>query len=307
LIKFMNVTVKQLRGFVAIADTGSFAEACQQLHLSQPALSVSIRKLEQETGGLLFSSSTRSVVLSPEGQQFLPVARRLLDDWTQGFDDLQQLFALRRGNLTIAAMPSYATNCLPSILTEYSRRFTNIRITVQDVVMEEVISNVSSGRVELGVTFKPDSLDGVDFEPLFSDRFIAILPPRHRLLSRSHLQFKDLLGDTLVALNRGSSTRYWTEQIIAQVGIKPARIFDACQLTTVGSMVAAGVGVAVVPALCAQQMQSLGAVCRSFQGPGIEREVGLFTRRRQPLSTAAQQMIKLFRNNYQADAQMKGL
>jgi LysR family carnitine catabolism transcriptional activator len=106
----MNTTVKQLRGFVAIADTGSFAEACEQLHLSQPALSVSIRKLEEETGGLLFARSTRSVALTPEGHQFLPVAKRLLEDWTQGFEDLQQLFTLQRGKLTIAAMPSYASN-----------------------------------------------------------------------------------------------------------------------------------------------------------------------------------------------------
>lgn len=292
----MNATVKQLRGFIAIADTGSFAEACEQLHLSQPALSVSIRKLEEATGGLLFARSTRSVALTPEGHQFLPVAKRLLEDWTQGFEDLQQLFTLQRGKLTIAAMPSYASNCLPSILAEYSRRFTNIRVTVQDVVMEEVISAVGSGRVELGITFKPDSLDGVDFEPLFTDRFVAILPPQHQLLDRATITFKDLLGDTLVALNRGSSTRDWTEQAIAEAGVQPARIFDAFQLTTVGSMVAAGVGVAVVPALCTRQMQSLGAVCRPLRGPDIEREVGLFTRRRQPLSTAAQQMMALFRS-----------
>ena len=221
------------------------------------------------------------------------MAKRLLEDWTQGFEDLQQLFTLQRGKLTIAAMPSYASNCLPSILAEYSRRFANIRVTVQDVIMEEVISAVRYGRVELGITFKPDSLDGVDFEPLFKDRFIAILPAVHPLLSRTNLTFKDLLSDTLVALNRGSSSRDWTEQAIAKARVEPARIFDAFQLTTVGSMVAAGVGVAVVPALCAEQMQSLGAVCRPLQGPGIEREVGLFTRRRHPVSTAAQQMIGL--------------
>ena len=275
----MNTTVKQLRGFVAIAETGSFAEACEQLHLSQPALSVSIRKLEEETGGLLFARSTRSVALTPEGHQFLPVAKRLLEDWTQGFEDLQQLFTLQRGKLTIAAMPSYASNCLPSILAEYSRRFANIRVTVQDVIMEEVISAVRSGRVELGITFKPDSLDGVDFEPLFKDRFIAILPTVHPLLNRTNLTFKDLLSDTLVALNRGSSTRDWTEQAIAKARVEPARIFDEFQLTT----------------LCAEQMQSLGAVCRPLRGPGIEREVGLFTRRRHPLSTAAQQMVGLLR------------
>jgi LysR family transcriptional regulator, carnitine catabolism transcriptional activator len=76
----MTITLKQLRGFVAVAETGSFAEACERLHLSQPALSVAIRNLERATGGPLFARSTRSVTLTPEGQQFLPVAKRLLAD-----------------------------------------------------------------------------------------------------------------------------------------------------------------------------------------------------------------------------------
>ena len=289
----MNVTVKQLRGFVAIAHTGSFAEACEQLHLSQPALSVSIRKLEEATGGLLFSRSTRSVVLTPEGRQFLPVAKRLLGDWSEGLEDLRQLFTLQRGKISVAAMPSYASNCLPSVLAEYGQHFPNIAVTILDVVMEEVIESVQSGRAELGITFRPDVLDGVDFQPLFSDRFIALLPPDHRLIEKPQLRLKDLLGGTLVVLNRGSSTRQWTDELIVKARLQPPQIFEAHQLTTVGAMVSAGLGVALVPALCAGQMCSLGAVCRPISGPGIEREVGVFTRRRHALSSAAQALLKL--------------
>ena len=289
----MNVTVKQLRGFVAIAHTGSFAEACEQLHLSQPALSVSIRKLEEATGGLLFSRSTRSVVLTPEGRQFLPVAKRLLGDWSEGLEDLRQLFTLQRGKISVAAMPSYASNCLPSVLAEYGQHFPNIAVTILDVVMEEVIESVQSGRAELGISFRPDVLDGVDFQPLFSDRFIALLPPDHRLIEKPQLRLKDLLGGTLVALNRGSSTRQWTDELIVKARLQPPQIFEAHQLTTVGAMVSAGLGVALVPALCAGQMCSLGAVCRPISGPGIEREVGVFTRRRHALSSAVQALMKL--------------
>ena len=289
----MNVTVKQLRGFVAIAHTGSFAEACEQLHVSQPALSVSIRKLEEATGGLLFYRSTRSVVLTPEGREFLPVAKRLLGDWSEGLEDLRQLFTLQRGKISVAAMPSYASNCLPSVLAEYGQHFPNIAVTVLDVVMEEVIESVQSGRAELGITFRPDMLDGVDFQPLFSDRFIAVLPPQHRLIEKPQLRLKDLLSGTLVALNRGSSTRQWTDELIVKARLQPPQIFEAYQLTTVGAMVAAGLGVGLVPALCAGQMSGLGAVCRPISGPSIEREVGVFTRRRHALSSAAQALLKL--------------
>lgn len=291
----MNISIKQLRGFVAIAEAGSFAGACEQLHLSQPALSAAIRKMEESVGGQLFARTTRAVALTPEGAQFLPVARRLLHDWNEGFDDLRGLFALQIGKLSIAAMPSFASNCLPQMLAQFGRQYPKIHINVQDIVMEEVIIAVQSGRVELGITFEPDIDEGLDFVPLFNDQFIAILPPGHRLADQQTLAFADLVDYPLVALNRGSSTRRWTDAAIAQTGLEPPRIFEAFQLTTVGSMVAAGVGVALVPALCQAQMQNLGALCRPVLG-GIERPVGIFTRRRYPLSSAAQQMINLLVN-----------
>jgi LysR family carnitine catabolism transcriptional activator len=251
--------------------------------------------MEESVGGQLFARTTRAVALTPEGAQFLPVARRLLHDWNEGFDDLRGLFALQIGKLSIAAMPSFASNCLPQVLAQFGRQYPKIHINVQDIVMEEVIIAVQSGRVELGITFEPDIDEGLDFVPMFNDQFIAILPPGHRLADQQTLAFADLVDYPLVALNRGSSTRRWTDAAIAQTGLEPPRIFEAFQLTTVGSMVAAGVGVALVPALCQAQMQNLGALCRPVLG-GIERPVGIFTRRRYPLSSAAQQMINLLVN-----------
>jgi LysR family carnitine catabolism transcriptional activator len=112
----MNVSIKQLRGFIAIAETGSFAEASERLYISQPALSIAIGKLEDTVGGLLFNRSTRSVQLTPEGLEFLPIAQRLIADWSEAFDDLNRLFSLKRGKLTVAAMPSFAR-----LLTRFRR------------------------------------------------------------------------------------------------------------------------------------------------------------------------------------------
>ena len=102
----MNTSLRQLRAFVTLAGCKSFAEASELLHLSQPALSVSIKNMEQAVGGRLFSRSTRSMELSPEGREFLPTARRLLADWEQAFDDLSRTFSLQQGKVSVAVMPS---------------------------------------------------------------------------------------------------------------------------------------------------------------------------------------------------------
>ena len=289
----MNVSVKQLRAFVAVAETGSFAQACEQLNISQPALSMAVKNLEDEVGGSLFLRSTRSLSLSPEGSAFLPTAQRLLRDWSDAFTDLQRLYSLQQGKLTIAAMPSFASTRLPAVLSTYRQQFPNIDIAVRDIVMEELIEAVRAGRVELGVAFEPDDSEGLEFEALFTDRFVAVLPEAHPLLTRSRLRIKDLLGDTVITLNRGSSTRRWTEDAFARESLSPPAIFEAFQLTTVGAMVAAGLGVALVPALCEEQMHQLGARCKPISGRCIERRVGIIRRRRQQLSSAAVAMRAL--------------
>ena len=159
--------------------------------------------------------------------------------------------------------------------------------------MEQVIHAVQVGRADLGITFEPDVLESVVFQPLFEDRFVAVLPVAHPLTERKRLTLRQLLGYTLVVLNRGSSTRDWTDQAITREGIEPPQIFEASQLTTVGAMVAAGVGVAVVPSMCRDQMQRLGAECRSISGACIERRLGILTHRRHSLSSAAQHMVAL--------------
>ena len=289
----MNVSVKQLRAFVAVAETGSFAQACEQLNISQPALSMAVKNLEDEVGGSLFLRSTRSLSLSPEGSAFLPTAQRLLRDWSDALTDLQRLYSLQQGKLTIAAMPSFASTRLPAVLATYRQQFPNIDIAVRDIVMEELIEAVRAGRVELGVAFEPDDSEGLEFEALFTDRFVAVLPEAHPLLTRSRLRIKDLLGDTVITLNRGSSTRRWTEDAFARESLSPPAIFEAFQLTTVGAMVAAGLGVALVPALCEEQMHQLGARCKPISGRCIERRVGIIRRRRQQLSSAAVAMRAL--------------
>jgi LysR family carnitine catabolism transcriptional activator len=287
----MNVSIKQLQAFVAVAKSGSFAEACTLVHLSQPALSITIKNLEDAVGGKLLQRSTRSLALTPEGAEFYPVVQRLLADWDRSLEDVHNLFALRRGKLDIAVMPTFASSLLPAILADYHRQYADINVTVHDVIAESVVDMVRDGRVELGITFDPGDARDLDFQPLFRDKFVAVLPQNHPLLAKQRLKWRDLQNHPYISLQRPSSIRLLIDQILQEHNITLTPTFEAHQLASIGRMVSTGLGISVVPALSGGQMREMGAQCRPVTAPVITRNVGVITRKRHPLSVAAEAMM----------------
>lgn len=281
------MTLRQLQAFVAVAQALSFARASERLHMSQSALSLAISSLEESLGGRLLSRTTRQVRLTPEGAALLPQALQLLADWDNVRERLRQRFTLQRGQVTIAAMPSFAGNILPGILREYRERYPNIEVTVHDVIHEQVMEMVASGRVEIGFSFEPEAENELTFEPLFIDRFIAIVPPGSSLASAKSVSWAQLLNHSFITLQRPSSMRRLLEESLAASQTQLPVAFECHQLATVGQLVAAGLGVSVVPSLCEPQMSALGIRCLRITGPSIRKPVGLITRRHHELSAAA--------------------
>lgn len=284
------MTVKQLRAFLAVAQSLSFAQACERLHLSQPALSLAIKNLEESLGGQLLTRTTRSVRLTPEGETLLPIARRLLVDWDNTEELLRQHFTLQLGKVAVAAMPSFAGNRLPAALKAFRDAYPRVNVAVHDVINERVMEMVRERRVELGVAFEPEALDGLQFTPLYNDRFVAVVPASSELASRDALSWADLLGQPFIALQRPSAVRLLLEDSIAALHGKLPVAFESHQLATVGRMVAEGLGVSAVPSLCRGQMEELGARCLPLNEPQVERRVGLLHLAGHQLSSAAQAM-----------------
>ena len=284
------MTIKQLRAFLAVAQSLSFAQACERLHLSQPALSLAIKNLEESLGGQLLTRTTRSVRLTPEGETLLPIARRLLVDWDNTEELLRQHFTLQLGKVAVAAMPSFACNRLPAALKAFRDAYPRVNVAVHDVINERVMKMVRDRRVELGVAFEPATLDGLQFTPLYNDRFVAVVPASSELASRDALSWADLLGQPFIALQRPSAVRLLLEDSIAALHGKLPVAFESHQLATVGRMVAEGLGVSAVPSLCRGQMEELGARCLPLNEPQVERRVGLLHLAGHQLSSAAQAM-----------------
>ncbi|MCW8126522.1 LysR family transcriptional regulator [Microbulbifer halophilus] len=289
----MSATVKQLRAFVAVARTRSLAEAGAQLHISQPALSVAIRNLEEVAGGPLFNRESRQLSLTPEGVEFLERAEQLLRNWDQSLDAIQQRFRLQHGQLSLAAIPAFALNRLPALLAQFHRQHPDINLVLEDIVMERVIAAVQAGRAELGISFRPDDLGGLEFAPFDRDRFVAVMPPEHPLAGRGGLRWKDLAKAPFVAMNRGSAVRRWTDDAFARCGVNARLLCEANQLSTIGQMVKVGLGISAVPSLCETQMQDYGLVCLPLAGPVVAQEVGVLLRGRGALSAPAQAFLTL--------------
>lgn len=284
------MTLKQLQAFLALASTGSFAEAAATLYLSQPALSLIMKGFEDQLGGKLFERSTRHVALTAEGQAFLPVARQLLVQWQTAEEDLRLRFALKRGKVAIAAMPFFAATALPELLKRFKTHYPQLQVEIHDVIAEKVVELVASGAIELGITFEPPALNELCFTPLYQDRFIAILPP-DLPVAQSSISWQQLLQNDFITLQQPSGIRRTIEAALAASGIALQVAYDCQQLATVGQLVANKFGVAVVPALCARQMSLLGVQCLPLVEPCIEKTVGVLSRPPARLSGAAKALL----------------
>ncbi|WP_458127984.1 LysR substrate-binding domain-containing protein [Pseudomonas sp. Z2-11] len=290
------MTLKQIRAFLAVAQSLSFAVAGERLHLSQSALSLTIKALEEGLGGRLFSRNTRNVALTPEGESLLPLARRLVADWENAEDEMRQRFTLQRGRVTLAAMPSFAGNLLPPILKTFRARFPNVNVTVNDVINEQVLEMVRDRHVELGVAFEPMQSSSLAFTPLYLDRFVAVVPLDSPLAKLGEIRWQMLLEQPFITLQRPSTVRVMLEEHLHARGMKLPVEFESHQLATVGRMVASGLGVSAVPALCVGQMHELGARCIILSDPVIERAIGVLTKPGHELSAAAQAMFDTLRD-----------
>ncbi|WP_319534926.1 LysR family transcriptional regulator [uncultured Vibrio sp.] len=287
------MTIKQLRAFLAVAETLSFAQACEHCHLTQSALSLTIKTLETSMGGRLFSRTTRHVRLTPEGKALLPMAKRLLAEWENVEEELHQRFSMQKGKVTLAVMPTFAANILPSMLLNFHQSYPDINIRIHDVINEQVVTMVENNTVEIGIAFKPYNNERLNFTPLFVDHFIAIVPPDSDLSQLDNVSCKQLLDYSFVSLQRPSSFRAMIEQELEPRGISLNARVESQQISTIGKLVSCGVGVSIVPSLCRQQMEDMGAVCQPLCDPVIASSVGIVTKKEHELSAAAQSLFNV--------------
>nr|WP_290693229.1 LysR family transcriptional regulator [Halomonas sp. UBA3074] len=293
----MNPSIQQLRVFVAVAHSRSLAEASERVHLSQPAISIALRKLEENVGGALFARTSRQLALTPEGDAFLPVAVRLLNDWNEAFEDLNDQFSKQRGKVTVAALPTLAAGLFPRVITLFHEAYPRINLSLHDVLAEQINQMVREGRADLGLSVPPSDADDLTFEPVLEDSYVAVCPCGHPLLAQSAVAWRQLAAYPFIGINRLSSSRQDIDRIMQSVGERLDILCDARQIATVGRMVAAGLGISVLPSLSFRQIATDGIEHRPLVEPTIRRELGIILSRRHPPSAATSALRQLIREH----------
>ena len=284
----INLSTRQLRAFVALADTRSFTRAAAACHLSQPAFSALVKQLEESVGVKLFDRSTRSVELTAEGVEFDPSARRLLADFGIALAGIGDRAARRRGRAAVALLPSLAADWLPAVLAGFHAAWPGIELGVSDVLSEACIESVRSGRSDFALaTIRADTPELVA-EPFCSDEFYLVCRADHALASASAIRPRDVAAFPFIHLSRTSSVRQYLDAATHPKTL--ASVLEVDQLATVSGMIRAGLGVSVVPALTLYQFAGPELVAKPLRWSGLKRHIYLVRRRDQSLSIAAQEL-----------------
>ena len=273
----INFDLQQLQAFVAVAERGSFRAAAEQIHLSAPALSRRIDKLETILGARLFNRTTRAVELTPMGRVFLERARAALDDLEFAILGISDIAASSSGRVTVACVPSAAIHFLPSVLGAFTEQYPLIRVRVIDEAAGQVLASVISGESDFGISFLDRQVPGVDFEPIHTDPFVLAMRRDHRLAGRASLAWSDLGDERLMTAARSSGNRQLLDDAMARAGVDPVYRFEVSHMATLLGMVEAGLGVAAVPRLALPESHP-SMVGVPLLSPAVSRVLGLTTR-----------------------------
>lgn len=284
----MKISSEDLRAFLALAEERSFTRAAARCHKSQSAFSSRIRTLEETLGARLFDRTTRNVELTVEGELFYESSRRLYSEFSDIVKNFSDYAARRKGRVSIAALPSVCASWLPSVFGSFREENPGIDLSLTDTLSENCLELVRTGNADLAVTSAKQNADDLESTILGTEGFFVVHGPQHPLAELKELHVNDLADQSFIHLVTNSSVR---QQVDAALHPKAVRTsLEVRYLATAAAMVAAGMGITVVPGLTLPQFRVRGLSIRPIVIPGFERPIHLVRRRGRRLSVAAEAM-----------------
>ena len=280
----MEPTLRQLRYFAALAETQHFGQAALRCHVTQPALSMQIKELEQALGAPLVERARRGALLTPAGIEVARRARAILHAVQDLSDVAHRQAAPLAGPLRLGVIPTIGPYLLPSVLPRLHATFSQLQLSLHESQTQVLIRELLAGTLDLLILALP--LDDPEIEelPLFEDVFALALPVTHPLGARPDVAETDLRGEHLLLLEEGHCLRDQTLAVGQAGGASELGDFRASSLATVVQMVANGFGCTILPQLAvpveAGDRQRLHVV--PFRQPAPVRTVGLAWRRTSP-------------------------
>lgn len=292
----MHIKLDDLQAFVTIAEFGGFARASDELNITQSALSRRIKKLEDALGARLLDRTTRRVSVSTVGEEFLPEAMRIVDEFNQSLSDIRDLIQVRTGTVAISTNMTVADTLLPEIIAQFKAENPNVRVRVSESSSPAALDRVLRRESELAIAQFGEGHPDLDYEPLLKDRFVLISHRDHPLAGAKGLVWQDLANHNFLRMRAGSGTTNLLERSLGDQFRTLTGDVEVGHFNALLALVGRNLGVSAIPTLAQLKRLDLDLVATPISAPVISRSLGIVTYRGRSLSPAGEALRKTCRH-----------
>jgi LysR family transcriptional regulator, carnitine catabolism transcriptional activator len=292
----MNPTMRQLEALVLVYRLGSITKAAAELRVTQSAISLLIRQIEENFQLKLFDRTTRALHPTAACREAIPAAERILSSARGLSQHMRDLVEVRTGRIAVAVSAGVASALLPRILVRYRSRYPEVKIDLFDIAPDELLPFVTASHAEFGIgSFENDGTSEARIETLMQSPLSAIGIKDGRFEKRRRLTWDDLAACDLIAMRRGTRIRTQIDEALAQTGqaLKPA--LEVSLITTALALTAEGAGISILPAHMLPKAQFPTLVAVPLSQPTVNRHVSLLSRADFALSPAAERFAEIAR------------
>ena len=276
-----DLKLKDLRYLVAVADTRHFGRAAERTFVSQPTLSAQIKKLEEYLGVQLIERSPKRVSLTVAGEEIVERARRIVEASEEIIELAKGHTDPLSGRLKLALLPTIGPYLLPNVAGKLRKQLPRLELMLYEYQTDVMLEKLHSGEIDVGILALPVSMDGLESYELYREPFTVALPANHRLANRASIKVSDLNDETLLLLEDGHCLRDQALDICSGSGLHEKQDFRATSLETLRQMVAAGVGITLLPELAGRGAYGAarGVSIKPFAKPVPTRTIGAIWRK----------------------------
>jgi LysR family hydrogen peroxide-inducible transcriptional activator len=275
------MNLRDLRYFVALADTRHFGKAAERSFVSQPTLSAQIKKLETYLGVQLIERQPRKVTLTETGAKILPLARRVLQESDEIVSLARNEHDPLSGKLKLGLIPTIGPYLLPLVARKLRKQLPRLKLMLYEYQTQPLLEKLRAGDLDLGILALPVPLDGLEERALYDESFTLAVPNNSPLAKRSNVKIDDLNGETLLLLEDGHCLRDQALDVCSHINVKESEDYRATSLETLRQMVAAGLGITLLPELATRGPfgSGQGLTVKAFAKPVPSRSVGAVWRK----------------------------
>lgn len=281
--------LRQLQYFIKVARMQHVTHAAEELHVAQSAVSRQIHQLEAKLGVQLFVQKGRNLQLTPVGRLFLERVEKIQVDLDRAIEEVREFMDPEAGEIRLAFPHSLGINLVPMIAAEFRKERPNVKFRFKQGVYTNLLDRLLEGEVDLAL-ISPFPLENeyVSGESLLTEELVAVLPPDHPLASCESIRLEQLKDEEFALFSEGYSLRNIVQKACEQVGFEPKVSFEGEETDTIRGLVAAGMGVSLLPEMSVNYVCSpLHPVIVRVSEPKVTRTIGLIQRKNEKLPLVA--------------------